>query len=61
MWLKCLLASNVIGGMLCIGLALWSIADIGVDFAAVDQTAMWLFGGFAILFGGAQLIYGSGD
>ena len=58
MLLKCLLALNVLGGALCIGLALWSIADVGVDFTAV---VMWLLGGFGILFGGAELIYGSGD
>ena len=58
MLLKCLLASNVLGGTLCIGLALWSIADVGVDITAV---VMWLLGGFGILFGGAELIYGSGD
>lgn len=58
MLLKCLLASNVLGGTLCIALALWSIADVGVDITAV---VMWLLGGFGILFGGAELIYGSGD
>lgn len=58
MLLKCLLVSNVIGGVLCIGLAWWSIADVGVDITAV---VMWLLGAFGILFGGAELIYGSGD
>lgn len=58
MLLKCLWASNIIGGALCVALAVWSSLDVGVDFTAV---VMWLLGGFGILFGGAELIYGSRD
>ena len=58
MLLKCLLASNVIGGMLCITLSWLSILDAGVDVTAV---AVSLLGVFGILFGGAELIYGKGD
>jgi len=58
MLLKCLLASNVIGGMLCIALSWLSISDAGVDMTSV---VMWLLGGFGILFGGAELIYGQNN
>ncbi len=58
MLLKCLWASNIIGGALCVALAVWSSLDVGVDSTAV---VMWLLGGFGILFGGAELIYGQNN
>ena len=58
MLLKCLLASNVIGGMLCITLSWLSILDVGVDSTAV---VMWLLGGFGILFSLAEMIYGQNN
>lgn len=58
MLLKCLLASNIIGGALCIALAVWSIADAGVDLTAV---VMSLLGVFGIIFGSERAIYGGWD